>query len=119
MWFTHTVSGSCAREAIQLAAPAHVAQRPPRAQENEAQIKEVAAKLRGSIEALCDKLKDNPTVAENMAKVASERQGLQGLLARSLEQLQSMRRIPCITEAVLAEQSRCAQLCHSVLVRIR
>lgn len=76
-------------------------------QENEAQIKDVAAKLRGSIEALCDKLKDNPNVAENMAKVASERQGLQGLLARGLEQLQSMRRFPCIAEAVMSEQSRC------------
>jgi flagellar biosynthesis component FlhA len=75
-------------------------------QENEANIKAVAAKLRASIEALCDKLKDNPNVAENMAKVASERQGLQGLLAKALEELLAMRKIPCVTEAVLAEHYR-------------
>ena len=77
-----------------------------RVQENEANIKVVAAKLRASIEALCDKLKDNPNVAENMAKVASERQGLQGLLAKCLEELITMRRVPCVTEAVLAEHYR-------------
>jgi rubrerythrin len=66
----------------------------------------VAEKLRASIEALCDKLKDNPNVAENMAKVASERQSLQALLSMSLEQLQSMHKIPCITEMVMAEHFR-------------
>lgn len=75
-------------------------------QENEAAIKAVAAKLRASIEALCDKLKDNPNVAENVAKVASERQGLQGLLARSLEELVAQRKAPSLTEAVLAERAK-------------
>lgn len=97
---------ACTPPIRKLTAKAHLART---TQENEAQIKDVAAKLRGSIEALCDKLKDNPNVAENMAKVASERQGLQGLLARGLEQLQSMRRFPCIAEAVMSEQSRCVQ----------
>lgn len=66
----------------------------------------MAEKLRASIEALCNKLKDNPNVAENMAKVASERQSLQALLSQSLEQLQTMRKIPCITEMVMAEMFR-------------
>jgi hypothetical protein len=66
----------------------------------------VAAKLRASIEALCDKLKDNPNVAENMAKVTSERQGLQGLLTKSLEELLAARKIPCVTEAVMVEHYR-------------
>ena len=75
-------------------------------QENEAAIKAVAAKLRASIEALCDKLKDNPNVAENVAKVATERQGLQSLLARSLEELVAQHRAPSLTEAVLAERAK-------------
>lgn len=46
-------------------------------QDNEANLKIVAEQLRTSIRQLCDKLKDNPNVAENMAKIASERQQLQ------------------------------------------
>lgn len=46
-------------------------------QDNDARLKVVAEKLRTSIKQLCDKLKDNPNVAENMAKIASERQQLQ------------------------------------------
>lgn len=66
----------------------------------------VAAKLRTSIEALCDKLKDNPNVAENVAKVASERQSLQSLLTKSLEELLTVHKVPCITEAVMVERYR-------------
>ena len=83
-------------------------------QENEAAIREVAAKLRASIEALCDKLKDNPNVAENMAKVSSERQGLQGLLSKSLEELLTMRKARSIhvEEALLVFFAKCCSKHH-------
>lgn len=75
-------------------------------QENEANMKMIAEKLRTSIGLLCGKLKDNPNVAENMAKVASERQALQILLGKSLEELSTARKIPCVAETVLVEQYR-------------
>lgn len=69
-------------------------------------MKLVAEKLRSSIGVLCGKLKDNPNVAENMAKVASERQALQMLLGKSLEELSTAQKIPCVAETVLVEQYR-------------
>lgn len=72
-------------------------------QENEANVKVVAEQLRLSIKQLCDKLKDNPNVVENMAKVAFERQQIQLLLSKGLEELQAYSKLPCITDTVLAE----------------
>lgn len=66
----------------------------------------IAEKLRTSIGLLCGKLKDNPNVAENMAKVASERQALQILLGKSLDEVTTTRKLPCVAETVLVEQYR-------------
>lgn len=57
-----------------------------------------------STKQLCRNLKDNPNVAENMAKVASERQTLQVLLASCLMQLERDRTIIPIVESVLASE---------------
>jgi hypothetical protein len=73
-------------------------------QENDANMKLVAEKLRSSIGALCGKLKDNPNVAENAAKVATERQMLQVLLGKALDELTTAKKVPCIMETVLSEQ---------------
>lgn len=79
-------------------------QRPRPVQENDANIKLVAEKLRTSIGVLCGKLKDNPNVAENAAKVASERQMLQILLGKALDELTTAKKVPCVVETVLSEQ---------------
>lgn len=77
---------------------------PVHVQENDANIKLVAEKLRTSIGVLCGKLKDNPNVAENAAKVASARQMLQVLLGKALDELTTTKKVPCIMETVLSEQ---------------
>ena len=83
-----------------------VAQYQKHMQENDANIKLVAEKLRTSIGVLCGKLKDNPNVAENAAKVASERQMLQILFGKALDELTTAKKLPCVMETVLSEQFR-------------
>lgn len=83
-----------------------VAQYQKHMQENDANIKLVAEKLRTSIGVLCGKLKDNPNVAENAAKVASERQMLQILFGKALDELTTAKKLPCVMETVFSEQYR-------------
>lgn len=55
--------------------------------ENQQQVTEVAELLRQSTMQLCRNLKENPNVAENIAKVATERQQIQQLLSQCLNEL--------------------------------
>lgn len=52
------------------------------------ELQQVAEQLRQSTKQLCRNLKDNPNVAENMAKVATERQALQLLINKTMHELE-------------------------------
>lgn len=73
--------------------------------ENQAELQRVAEALRQSTKQLCRNLKDNPNVAENMAKVAAERQALQLLLSVTLSELESKQKIQPILESVIAQEA--------------
>mmetsp|Transcript_14435 Transcript_14435/g.25193 ORF Transcript_14435/g.25193 Transcript_14435/m.25193 type:complete len:410 (+) Transcript_14435:94-1323(+) len=73
--------------------------------ENQVELQTVAAALRQSTKTLCRNLKDNPNVAENMAKVAAERQALCLLLSSVLGELEVFRKVTPTVEAVLAAES--------------
>ncbi len=70
----------------------------------QAELQQVAEALRQSTKQLCRNLKDNPNVAENMAKVASERQSLQLLISNTLTELDGYRKVQPIVESVLAQE---------------
>lgn len=73
---------------------------------NQAELQEVSAALRQGTKQLCRNLKDNPNVAENMAKCAAQREALQGLLGATLDSLELSRSVQPVIEAVMtAEQA--------------
>ena len=65
----------------------------------------MAEALRQSTKQLCRNLKDNPNVAENMAKVAAERQTLQLLLSNTLNELEVFFKIQPVLESVMAQDA--------------
>ncbi|KAG1679939.1 hypothetical protein FOA52_007003 [Chlamydomonas sp. UWO 241] len=73
--------------------------------ENQAELQQVAEQLRQSTKQLCRNLKDNPNVAENMAKVATERQSLQLLLNNTLHELELFRKAQPLIESVMAMEA--------------
>lgn len=78
----------------------------PDPQEVASEIKLVGEQLRSSISTLCGKLKGNPNVAENLAKISGERQLLQTLLHAALDELESTRQLGGILAMVQSEKSR-------------
>lgn len=92
----------------ELIAAQHVLRNLPnksKLRENQAELQRVAEALRQSTKQLCRNLKDNPNVAENMAKVAAERQALQLLISASLSDLEAKLKIQPILESVLAQEA--------------
>ena len=71
----------------------------------QAELLQVAESLRQSTRQLCRNLKDNPNVAENMAKVAMERQVLQLLLNNTLGEIDVFSKITPAIESVLAQEA--------------
>lgn len=71
---------------------------------NQEELQEVSDALRQATKQLCRNLKDNPNVAENMAKVAAQRESLQQLLSSTLDSLDEHRTVQPIIEAVLAAE---------------
>ncbi|KAF6265062.1 hypothetical protein COO60DRAFT_1697938 [Scenedesmus sp. NREL 46B-D3] len=71
---------------------------------NQAELQEVSAALRQATKQLCRNLKDNPNVAENMAKCAAQREALQGLLGCTLDSLDLSRTVQPVLEAVMTAQ---------------
>mmetsp|Transcript_39712 Transcript_39712/g.88232 ORF Transcript_39712/g.88232 Transcript_39712/m.88232 type:complete len:409 (+) Transcript_39712:167-1393(+) len=82
--------------------------------ENQAELLQVADSLRQSTKQLCRNLKDNPNVAENMSKVAAERQSLQLLLSTSLNELEGCRRLQPVVESVLAQEAAEVQMKETI-----
>ncbi|KAL6760996.1 hypothetical protein V8C86DRAFT_2545284 [Haematococcus lacustris] len=78
--------------------------------QNQTELQHVAEALRQSTKQLCRNLKDNPNVAENMAKVAAERQALSLLLSNALNELEVFRKITPIIESVLAQEAAKVQM---------
>jgi hypothetical protein len=81
-----------------------------RLHENQAELQQVAEALKQATKQLCRNLKDNPNVSENMAKVAAQRQMLQGLLSSCCNELHQQQTITPVIEMVLAaeqEQVHC------------
>ncbi|KAJ9518749.1 hypothetical protein QJQ45_025996, partial [Haematococcus lacustris] len=78
--------------------------------QNQTELQHVAEALRQSTKQLCRNLKDNPNVAENMAKVAAERQALSLLLSNALSELEVFRKITPIIESVLAQEAAKVQM---------
>ena len=76
----------------------------------QAELQQVAEALRQSTKQLCRNLKDNPNVAENMAKVASERQGLQLLIVNTLNELDVFKKIQPMVESVMAQEAAEVQM---------
>lgn len=64
----------------------------------QAELQQVAEALRQSTKQLCRNLKDNPNVAENMAKVAAERQALQLLINNTLNELDVFKKVSTTSE---------------------
>jgi hypothetical protein len=61
----------------------------------------------------CRNLKDNPNVAENMAKCAAQREALQGLLGATIDSLELNSTVQPVIEAVLtAEQAEVRRYQH-------
>ena len=67
-------------------------------------LHEVQAALKTSTKALCRNLKDNPNVAENMAKMTSERVALQSLLTRALGDLEAHAWVTGLADLVASEE---------------
>lgn len=67
-------------------------------------LHDVQAALKASTKALCRNLKDNPNVAENMAKVTSERLALQSLLTRALSDLENQGWVAGLADMVATEE---------------
>jgi hypothetical protein len=66
----------------------------------------VAEQTHPCIMLACRNLKDNPNVAENMAKCAAQREHLHGLLGSTLDSLELSRTVQQVIEAVMtAEQA--------------
>eukprot|EP00197_Chlamydomonas_leiostraca_P007849 CAMPEP_0202859022 /NCGR_PEP_ID=MMETSP1391-20130828/1320_1 /ASSEMBLY_ACC=CAM_ASM_000867 /TAXON_ID=1034604 /ORGANISM="Chlamydomonas leiostraca, Strain SAG 11-49" /LENGTH=393 /DNA_ID=CAMNT_0049538019 /DNA_START=96 /DNA_END=1274 /DNA_ORIENTATION=+ len=82
--------------------------------ENQAELQQVAEALRQSTKQLCRNLKDNPNVAENMAKVASERQALALLLSNTLSELEVFHKVTPVLEAVLASEAAKVAMEHTI-----
>eukprot|EP00798_Chlamydomonas_sp_ICE-L_P028224 gene28224-31327_t len=82
--------------------------------ENQAELQQVADQLRQSTKQLCRNLKDNPNVQENMAKVVSERQALQLLLANSLNELDVFKKVQPILESVMAQEAAEIQMKETI-----
>ncbi|KAG2487554.1 hypothetical protein HYH03_013833 [Edaphochlamys debaryana] len=73
--------------------------------ENQNELQKVAEALRQSTKQLCRNLKDNPNVAENMLKVASERQALQLLLSQCLNEIEVFGKVQPLLESVMAQEA--------------
>ncbi|CAG9461062.1 unnamed protein product [Pedinophyceae sp. YPF-701] len=86
--------------------------------ENQAEVTRVAEQLRNSTMQLCRNLKENPNVAENIAKVASERQSLQALLSRTLDELQTLGDLRSVRDLVVEEEEQQASI-HQTIERER
>lgn len=81
-------------------------------QGNQLELQEVSEALRQATKQLCRNLKDNPNVAENMAKVAAQREVLQQLLSSTLDSLDEFGTVQPIIEARLAaEQAEVGYQC--------
>ena len=74
-------------------------------EENQEELHRVADELRTTTQQLCRNLRDNPDVADNMAKVHMERGHLQVLLATVLNDLET-HVYPSLTHMVLDEDER-------------
>jgi IQ domain-containing protein G len=77
-------------------------------------VAEVAELLRQSTMQLCRNLKENPNVAENIAKVARERQSLQQLLAQCLNELTVYGTFSTLTEMVTMEETREVEVAETI-----
>ncbi|KAG2444620.1 hypothetical protein HXX76_001364 [Chlamydomonas incerta] len=92
----------------ELVALQHVLRHQPnktKLMENQNELQKVAEALRQSTKQLCRNLKDNPNVAENMLKVASERQALQLLLSNCLNEIEVFGKVQPLVESVMAQQA--------------
>lgn len=78
------------------------------------ELQRVADKLRTSTKQLCRNLKDNPNVAENMLKVASERQALALLLSNCLNELEVYSKAQPIIESVMAQEAADVQMKETI-----
>lgn len=70
--------------------------------------------MRQSTKTLCRNLKDNPNVAENMAKVAAERQALQLLISNALNELDVFRKVQPLIEFVMAQEAAEVQMKQTI-----
>ncbi|GAX76182.1 hypothetical protein CEUSTIGMA_g3626.t1 [Chlamydomonas eustigma] len=82
--------------------------------DNQAELQQVAEALRQSTKQLCRNLKDNPNVAENMAKVASERQSLQLLISNTLNELDVFKKVQPMIESVMAQEAAEVQMKQTI-----
>ncbi|MEW5302600.1 MAG: hypothetical protein WDW36_005369 [Sanguina aurantia] len=73
--------------------------------ENQTELQQVAEALRQSTKNLCRNLKDNPNVAENMLKVALERQALQLLLSKCCNDVEMSHKVQPVVESVMAQEA--------------
>ncbi|GLC39465.1 Dynein regulatory complex protein 9 [Pleodorina starrii] len=92
----------------ELVAMQHVLRHQPnktKLMENQNELQKVAEALRQSTKQLCRNLKDNPNVAENMLKVASERQALQLLLSGCLNEMDVFGKLQPLLESVMAQEA--------------
>jgi len=71
--------------------------------DNQRQVQEVADQLRNSTMLLSRNLRENPNVANNMAKVSAERQSLQSLMYKCVQDLELKRSTPSLKEVVETE----------------
>lgn len=71
--------------------------------ENQEELHRVADELRETTQQLCRNLRDNPDVADNMAKVHVERGELQALLSRVLNDLEERASYPSLVNMVRSE----------------
>lgn len=71
--------------------------------DNQQQVQDVADQLRNSTLLLSRNLRENPNVANNMAKVSGERQTVQSLMTQCINQLESNRATPYLKEIVETE----------------
>lgn len=69
-----------------------------------AELQRVSHHLRQSTKQLCRNLKDNPNVAENMAKVSAIRQSLSSLLLQCLSEVEVDGNVKAMVETVMAQE---------------
>lgn len=70
----------------------------------QAELQRVSHQLRQSTKQLCRNLKDNPNVAENMAKVSAIRQSLSSLLLQCLSEVEVDGNVKAMVETVMAQE---------------